>query len=98
MPHDLATRTGRDGRELSGGQLQRLCLARALLVNPRVLVLDEFTANLNTDLEARIRANLERDLPGLTVIEITHRLEHLDSADRVFEFGRGRVVARAVPR
>ena len=98
MPHDLATRTGRDGRELSGGQLQRLCLARALLVNPRVLVLDEFTANLNTDLEARIRANLERDLPGLTVIEITHRLEHLDSADRVFEFDRGRVVARTVPR
>ena len=98
MPHNLATRTGRDGRELSGGQLQRLCLARALLVNPRVLVLDEFTANLNTDLEARIRTNLERDLPGLTIIEITHRLEHLDSADRVFEFDRGRVVARAVPR
>ena len=98
MPHNLATRTGRDGRELSGGQLQRLCLARALLVNPRVLVLDEFTANLNTDLEARIRTNLERDLPGLTIIEITHRLEHLDSADRVFEFDRGRVIARAVPR
>ena len=98
MPQELATRTGRDGRELSGGQLQRLCLARALLVKPRVLVLDEFTANLNTDLEARIRTNLERDLPGLTIIEITHRLEHLDSADRVFEFDRGRVAARAVPR
>ena len=63
-------------------------------MNPRVLVLDEFTANLNTDLEARIRANLERDLPGLTVIEITHRLEHLGSADQVFEFDRGRVAAR----
>ena len=48
MPQGLMTRTGRDGRELSGGQLQRLCLARALLMNPKVLVLDEFTANLNT--------------------------------------------------
>ena len=98
MPQELATRTGRDGRELSGGQLQRLCLARALLVKPRVLVLDEFTANLNIDLEARIRANLEHALPGLTVIEITHRLEHLDSADRVFEFDRGKVTSRTVPR
>ena len=98
MPQELATRTGRDGRELSGGQLQRLCLARALLVKPRVLVLDEFTANLNIDLEARIRANLEHALPGLTVIEITHRLEHLDSADRVFEFDQGRVTSRTVPR
>ena len=98
MPHNLATRTGRDGRELSGGQLQRLCLARALLVKPRVLVLDEFTANLNTDLESRIRDNLEHALPGLTVIEITHRLEHLDSADRVFEFDQGRVTSRTVPR
>ena len=98
MPEELATRTGRDGRELSGGQLQRLCLARALLVKPWVLVLDEFTANLNIDLEARIRANLEHALPGLTVIEITHRLEHLDSADRVFEFDRGKVTSRTVPR
>lgn len=98
MPQELATRTGRDGRELSGGQLQRLCLARALLVKPRVLVLDEFTANLNTDLESRIRDNLEHALPGLTAIEITHRLEHLDSADRVFEFDQGRVTSRTVPR
>ena len=98
MPQELATRTGRDGRELSGGQLQRLCLARALLVKPRVLVLDEFTANLNTDLESRIRDNLEHALPGLTAIEITHRLEHLGSADRVFEFDQGRVTSRTVPR
>ena len=98
MPEELATRTGRDGRELSGGQLQRLCLARALLVKPWVLVLDEFTANLNIDLEARIRSNLDGDRPGLTIIEIAHRLEHLDSADRVFEFDRGKVTSRTVPR
>lgn len=94
MPQGLMTRTGRDGRELSGGQLQRLCLARALLMNPKVLVLDEFTANLNTGLESRIRANLDEAFPGLTIIEITHRLEHLGSAHQVFEFGQGQVVAR----
>jgi len=81
------------------GRLLDLVNRRALdLSHIEVLVLDEFTANLNTDLEARIRTNLERDLPGLTIIEITHRLEHLDSADRVFEFDRGRVIARAGPR
>lgn len=92
MPQGLATRTGRDGSELSGGQLQRLGLARALLVDPRVLVLDEFTANLDAALESRIRENLERDHPGLTVIEVTHRLEHLGTADQVLEFDRGRLV------
>lgn len=93
MPQGLMTRTGRDGRELSGGQLQRLCLARALLMNPKVLVLDEFTANLNTGLESRIRTNLDETFPGLTIIEITHRLEHLGSAHQVFEFDQGQVVA-----
>ena len=73
--------------------MQRLCLARALLMNPKVLVLDEFTANLNTGLESRIRTNLDETFPGLTIIEITHRLEHLGSAHQVFEFDQGQVVA-----
>ena len=95
MPGRLETPTGRDGRELSGGQLQRLCLARAILLQPKVLVLDEFTANLNADLEARIRANLQQSYPDLTVIEITHRLEHIGTAVQVVEFDRGRSVIRA---
>ncbi|MDO5082725.1 MAG: ABC transporter ATP-binding protein [Arachnia propionica] len=98
MPQGLATRTGRDGTELSGGQLQRLGLARALLVNPRVLVLDEFTANLDAALETRIRENLERQHPGLTIIEVTHRLDHLGSADQVLTFDRGRLVTAPADR
>ena len=74
------------------GHLQWLGLARALLVGPRVLVLDEFTANLDAALETRIRENLERDHPDLTIIEVTHRLEHLGTADQVLEFDRGRLV------
>ncbi len=92
MPMGLATPTGRDGRELSGGQLQRLCLARALLMHPKALVLDEFTANLNPSLEARVRDNLDRSFPNLTIIEITHRLENIGEADRVVEFDRGHTV------
>lgn len=98
MPQGLATRTGRDGSELSGGQLQRLGLARALLVEPKVLVLDEFTANLDAALETRIRENLERHHPGLTIIEVTHRVEHLGTADQVLEFDRGRLVTAPADR
>jgi len=93
MPGGLATPVGQNGGKLSGGQAQRLCLARALLMKPHVLVLDEFTANLNTALEARIRENLAREMPELTIVEVTHRLESVHDADEVIMFDRGRVVA-----
>ena len=93
MPGGLTTPVGQNGGKLSGGQAQRLCLARALLMKPHVLVLDEFTANLNTALEARIRENLAREMPELTIVEVTHRLESVHDADEVIMFDRGRVVA-----
>ncbi|RTE47818.1 ABC transporter ATP-binding protein [Actinobaculum sp. 352] len=92
MPDALATPVGQNGSRLSGGQAQRLCLARALLMKPRVLVLDEFTANLNTALEARIRENLARAMPELTIVEVTHRLESVGDVDQVIVLDRGRVV------
>lgn len=91
MPEMLETGVGRAGRELSGGQAQRLCLARALLMRPKVLILDEFTANLNVELQSRVRANL-RDLP-CTILEITHRLDTVTEADRVVLLDRGRTLA-----
>ncbi|QRV02671.1 ABC transporter ATP-binding protein [Arcanobacterium phocisimile] len=91
MPDGLQTRTGQDGTQLSGGQAQRLGLARALIMKPEVLVLDEFSANLNVELDARIRERLARELPGVTIIEVTHRLAHTEHADQVYSFERGTV-------
>lgn len=91
MPDGLATGVGVAGRELSGGQAQRLCLARALLMHPKILVLDEFTANLNAELQSKVRVNL-RKIP-CTILEITHRLDAVAEADLVLLLDRGRTVA-----
>lgn len=95
MPDGLETWVGQAGSQLSGGQAQRLCLARALMMKPRVLVLDEFTAQLNSELEKTIRANIET--LGVTIIEVTHRLDLVTSADSIVLMDRGRVVACGSP-
>jgi len=66
-------------------------------MRPRVLVLDEFAANLNRRLEDSIRRNLAKKIPGVTVIEITHRLESARAADRVLLMDRGMLVASGSP-
>lgn len=95
FPKALATEVGVGGTELSGGQLQRLALARALLLNPKVLVLDEFTANLNTELETRVRERLSLDHPNISIIEISHRTDHLrpEAGQHVVTFERGQLCA-----
>lgn len=97
MPAGLATSVGQDGSRLSGGQAQRLCLARAILMKPQVLVLDEFTAALNVELEKEIREQIAKCLAGVTIIEVTHRLESAEDADRVVLMDCGRVVAIGTP-
>lgn len=97
MPQGMDTHVGMGANRLSGGQAQRLCLARALIMDPAVLVLDEFTANLNSELEAQIRANIARAFPRVTIIEVTHRLESVREADRIIMLDRGRVVAEGTP-
>lgn len=80
MPDGLQTAVGWNGSSLSGGQVQRVCLARALLMDPKVLVLDEFTANLNTGLEDEIRVALAEWGRELTVVEVTHRPDAVPNA------------------
>ena len=76
MDRGLGTVIGPRGTRLSGGQAQRLTVARAILQQPRILVLDEFTASLDPRLAAEIRTNLARCLPAVTVVEISHGQDH----------------------
>ncbi|MHA6747547.1 amino acid ABC transporter ATP-binding/permease protein [Actinotignum timonense] len=104
MPEGLNTRVGGGtshgrptGYALSGGQVQRLCLARAVLMHPAVLILDEFAAALNSELETRIRANLRAALPEATLIEVSHRLDAVREADTVAVLSGGRLVLAGPP-
>ena len=85
----LRTVVGPAGTRLSGGQAQRLTVARVILQRPRVLILDEFTASVDPDLAVEIRVNLARCLPGVTVVEISHEC---DCGGETVVLDRGRVV------
>lgn len=98
MGGGLDTDVGQGGTRLSGGQAQRLCLARALLMKPHVLVLDEFTSALNVELEQQIREAIAAFLPDVTIIEVTHRIESAQEADHVVVMDRGRVIAQGNPK
>lgn len=97
MPETLETFVGPNGSALSGGQRQRLCLARALLLHPKVLVLDEFAANLDVALEDEIRASLAKWDEDMTILEVTHRLRASREADLVVILDRGRVILSGAP-
>jgi ATP-binding cassette subfamily C protein CydCD len=94
LPDGWATRTGEAGAMVSGGQAQRLALARALLHDPRVLLLDEPTAGLDLELADRVTADVLRATAGRTLLLVTHRLSGLDAVDEVVVLDRGRVVQR----
>ncbi|MDU0349710.1 ABC transporter ATP-binding protein, partial [Actinomyces sp. MRS3W] len=100
LPGGYHTMLGERGASISGGQQQRIALARALLANPDVLVLDEFTSHLDPALDARVR-DAVRDWAaqrGATVVEITHRLHRLGEADYVVVLDGGRVVRAGTPQ
>jgi ATP-binding cassette subfamily B protein len=94
LPNGYDTVIGERGITLSGGQRQRIAIARALLVDPRVLILDDATASVDATTEARIRLGLREAMKGRTTIIIAHRLSTLALADELVVLDRGRVVAR----
>lgn len=94
LPDGWQTRTGEAGAMVSGGQAQRLALARGLLHDPRVLLLDEPTAGLELELADRVLADVLEATTGRTVLLVTHRLACLDAFDEVVVLDRGRVVQR----
>ena len=88
---------GRGGINLSGGQKQRLCIARALLRNPKILILDDSTSAVDSETELRIRNNLNCLLKDTTVLIITQRINTMQSADRVIVLEDGEVEAIGTP-
>ncbi|MCC7106734.1 MAG: ABC transporter ATP-binding protein [Chloroflexi bacterium] len=92
LPDGLDTLVGERGYRLSGGEKQRVALARVILKNPRILVLDEATAHLDSESEALIQAALERLMEGRTSLVIAHRLSTVLAADRILVLDEGRLV------
>jgi ATP-binding cassette, subfamily B, bacterial len=94
LPEGYDTVVGERGITLSGGQRQRIAIARAILVDPRVLVLDDATASVDSTTEARIRLGLREAMRGRTTLIIAHRLSTLALADEIVVLDHGRIVAR----
>jgi len=92
LPEGYETRVLEGGVNLSTGQRQLICIARALLVDPRILILDEATSSVDTVTEALIQEALERLLKGRTAIIIAHRLSTVRRADRIYVIDGGRIV------
>ena len=92
FPDGYQTVIGERGTKLSGGQKQRVAIARAILADPRVLILDEATSNLDAESEAQVQGALARLKRGRTTLIVAHRLSTVRDADRIVVLDGGRIV------
>lgn len=97
FPEKYDTRIERGGTNVSGGQKQRLCIVRALLKKPKVLILDDSTSAVDTATDAKIREAMRTHIPGTTKIIIAQRISSIQDADRVLVLDNGRVNAFDTP-
>jgi ATP-binding cassette subfamily B protein len=93
LPDGLETVVSERGTSLSGGQKQRIMLARALALNPRVLLLDDFTARVDTATERKILDNVRRNYPGLTLVSVTQKIAPIEDYDQIVLLMEGEVLA-----
>src|SRR5262249_25501844 len=92
LPNGYDSLVGERGQSLSGGERQRISIARALLMNPRLLILDEATSSVDTETEREIQAALENLTRGRTTIAIAHRLSTLRRASRLVVVNQGEII------
>ncbi|OKS85083.1 ABC transporter ATP-binding protein [Mucilaginibacter polytrichastri] len=93
LPDKLNTIVSERGSSLSGGQKQRIMLARALAVNPKVLLLDDFTARVDNNTEKKILTNIQKNYPGLTLISVTQKIASVEHYDQIILLMQGEIVA-----
>ncbi len=93
LPDGLDTVVSERGTSLSGGQKQRIMLARALAINPKILLLDDFTARVDTSTEKKILENISSNYPGLTLVSVTQKIASVESYDQIIVLMEGEVVA-----
>ena len=93
LPDGLETMVSERGSSLSGGQKQRIMLARALTLNPRILLLDDFTARVDQKTEDKILSNIQNNYPDLTLISITQKIEPVKDFDQILLLMSGEIIA-----
>ncbi len=98
LPDGYDTEVGSGGRELSGGERQRVSIARAILADPKILILDEATAAVDTETEKNIQAALQKLVQGRTTLSIAHRLSTLRDADELIVIDRGKIAEQGTHR
>lgn len=91
MPKGYDTHIERGGTNVSGGQKQRLCIARALLKNPKILILDDSTSAVDTATDAKIRKAFREEIPNTTKIIISQRISSVQDADKIIVMDKGRI-------
>ena len=92
LPNKYDTKISERASNFSGGQIQRIAIARAILGNPSILLLDEATSALDADSEAEVQKGLKQAMSNRTVIVIAHRLSTTQEADKIIVFDKGQII------
>ncbi len=96
LPEGLNTVVSERGLSLSGGQKQRVMLARALALNPKILLLDDFTARVDNRTEQKILDNITRNYPGITLISVTQKISPVEKYDQIILIMEGEIIAAGI--